>query len=353
MSNHQPQEICLRHMTPALILAPMEGVCDAPMRAVLAETGGFDFAVSEFIRVSQGALSAKTLSHRVPELGGKRLGHSTLPMQVQLLGSNPTLLAQTAIEACVAGAKAIDLNFGCPSPTVIRHQGGSALLKTPHLIQKITETVRKTLPSIVPLSVKIRLGWSQPDEVYTLSQAAYEGGAQWIVIHARTRNELYRPGVHWEAFQRIQQTIPIPIVANGDLFTLNHLNLCKVQTQCEHFMLGRGAMRDPYLANRIKSSWLQNNIQKPQLPLPQIPTSEAHGLFNAILRFTQIAESIAQNSGYVPNRIKQWLKYIQSIESHFECYQLTPVVSKPLISKVTHAKSTAQILDILTKHLLS
>ena len=113
---------------PALILAPMEGVTDAPMRAVQGEAGAFTFAVSEFLRISHAVPPKHVFFRHVPEL---RLGGTTptgLPVQVQLLGGDPGRMAAAAVVAHQCGAAVIDLNFGCPARTVNRHDGGATLL---------------------------------------------------------------------------------------------------------------------------------------------------------------------------------------------------------------------------------
>src|SRR5258708_26151911 len=123
--------IMLTSRMPALILAPMDGLTDAPMRAVQGELGAFTFAVSEFLRVNQEIPSKKVFHRHVPELLDGGLTPSGLPVQVQLLGGDPGRMAESAAAACDAGAKAIDINFGCPAPTVNRHDGGATLLQHP------------------------------------------------------------------------------------------------------------------------------------------------------------------------------------------------------------------------------
>src|SRR3954470_23925874 len=183
---------------PALILAPMEGVTDAPMRALLSERGGFSFCVTEFLRVSQDVVPAKVFRASVPEL--LRNGCTTpsgLPVSVQLLGGDPGRLAESALVAVRAGALAIDLNFGCPAPTVNRHDGGATLLKHPQRIRAIVEAVRQALPPSIPVSAKLRLGWDSLDPVHENAEMAAQGGASWITIHARTKMQGYQPPVYW------------------------------------------------------------------------------------------------------------------------------------------------------------
>jgi tRNA-dihydrouridine synthase C len=120
--------------TPALILAPMEGVTDAPMRSLLTESGSFTHAVSEFLRISENILPERVYLEYSPELKNQGRTPYGTPVIFQLLGGDPEKLAQSAKIAVNLGAVGIDLNFGCPAPTVNRHDGGATLLKYPERI---------------------------------------------------------------------------------------------------------------------------------------------------------------------------------------------------------------------------
>src|SRR5688572_23777774 len=121
----------------ALVLAPMDGITDAPMRALQGATGAFTYAVSEFLRVSAEPIPAKVFRRDVPEVCNGGRTHTGLPVQVQILGGDPERMAVSASAACESGATAIDINFGCPAPTVNRHDGGASLLQHPYRIRDI------------------------------------------------------------------------------------------------------------------------------------------------------------------------------------------------------------------------
>jgi tRNA-dihydrouridine synthase C len=144
----------------------MEGVADAPMRALQGETGAFTFAVSEFLRIHQIVPPKSGFYRHVPELRSGGLTPTGLRVQIQLLGGDASLLAASAAVAHEAGAKAIDLNFGCPARTVNRHDGGATLLKYPKRILEIVRAVRAALPREVPVSAKLRLGWDSVDAIF-------------------------------------------------------------------------------------------------------------------------------------------------------------------------------------------
>ena len=241
----------LRLNVPALILAPMEGVTDAPMRAVQGQAGAFTFAVSEFLRVSQHVPPRHVFLTHVPELRTGSRTPTGLPVQVQLLGGDAGRMAEAAARACELGAAGIDINFGCPAPTVNRHDGGATLLRYPHRIREIVSAIRAAVPADIPVSAKVRLGWDTLDAIDLNADMVAEGGASWLTIHGRTRVAGYAPPVFWEPIGRVRRRLPIPVVANGDIWTLADFRRCREQTGSIHYMLGRGALADPRLAPAV------------------------------------------------------------------------------------------------------
>ena len=236
---------------PALILAPMDGITDAPMRALQGETGAFTLAVSEFLRVSSEAPPRRVFLRHIPELTHGARTPTGLPVQVQLLGGDAGRMAAAAVTASEAGAESIDINFGCPAPTVNRHDGGATLLKHPTRIREIVAAIRGAVPKEIPVSAKLRLGWDDIDDIYGNAEMAAEGGADWVTIHARTRTQGYKPPVYWKPIGVVRERLSLPVVANGDIWTLADFRQCREETGCRHFMLGRGALANPLLATLV------------------------------------------------------------------------------------------------------
>jgi len=315
-----------------LILAPMEGVMDAPMRALIADLGGFDYGVSEFVRVGQEVIPAKKILQEIPDLNKPVFGTAHLPLQLQLLGDSPELMAATAIEGCIAGARGIDINFGCPAPTILRHSGGASLLRTPCAIKDIISAVRKSLPAVVPVSAKVRLGWQDPNEIDVIARAVEDGGANWITVHARTKQEGYKPGVHWEALARVKSRLSIPVIANGDLFTPQDVSRCESDTGCNHFMIGRGILKNPFLAHEIRAA-------RTQTPQPvAIPLDLNDRLRFAIARYAALTQDQAENSGFIPSRVKQWMNMVRGISDS---------VPRQILCAVKQARTTSELLNLI------
>ncbi len=296
--------------TPALILAPMEGLTDAPMRALQAETGAFTFAVSEFLRVSGEVPPAKVFYHHVPELRHGARTPCGLPVQVQLLGGHAGRMAQSALVVCAAGARAVDINFGCPAKTVNRHDGGASLLRHPERIQEIVAAVRDALPPEIPVSAKLRLGWDHEDAIFENAARAAAGGAAWLTIHARTRTQGYRPPVNWPLVGAVRARLNIPVVANGDIWTLEDFRRCREETGCEHFMLGRSALADPMLPRRVAQE-LGLVQEGPEKDTPGDWPTRLHRLV------TLMEPTDGRRARLVLCRLKQWLK-IASLYGDFQ-----------------------------------
>lgn len=298
----------IKNGKPALVLAPMEGVTDAPMRALMSERGGFSYCVSEFLRVSQDVPPARTFYDHVPELRLGCLTPAGLPVQIQLLGGDAEKLAETAQLACSIGARGIDLNFGCPAPTVNRHDGGATLLKYPDRIREIIAAVRKSVPAHLPVSAKLRLGFDSMDSIHLNADRAAEGGASWITIHGRTKTQGYMPPAYWLPIGQVKKRLPIPVIANGDIWTFEDYQRCRDETGSEHFMLGRSALADPSLVLRIARDL---GMEVPAGTIQTEPFGQkAQDWIPILKRFVELSQPAHDKPAYVAARIKQWKRMV-------------------------------------------
>ena len=236
-----------------LLLAPMDGLVDDILRDVLTRVGAYDLAVSEFIRVSGSLLPARSFHRSCPELTrGSRTDAGT-PVVVQLLGSDPACLAENAAQLVELAPAGIDLNFGCPAPTVNRHGGGATLLADPEQLFRIAAAVRRAIPPAIPFTAKMRLGVDGTATTLDCARALEAAGVVSLVVHARTRAEAYRPPAHWEWVARIRDVVQLPVVANGEVWTTDDHARCCAVSGSQDVMVGRGAVADPFLARRIRA----------------------------------------------------------------------------------------------------
>lgn len=271
----------------------MEGVVDWIMRDTLTGVGGIDQCVTEFLRVTQYLHSEIVFYKNCPELRmGSRTRHG-VPVFLQLLGGHPEPMARNAVRAAELGAAGIDLNFGCPAKTVNRHDGGASLLRCPERLLGIVRAVREAVPSHVPVTVKIRLGFDDPSVCFENALAAQEGGAQWLTVHCRTKTDGYRPPAHWEWIPRLREKVNLPLVVNGEIWSREDFVRCQRISGGDQFMIGRGAIANPHLFREIREAietemtWERT---KPLLP----------GFFQACENHI--------NGHFATARTKQWLK---------------------------------------------
>ncbi|WP_294994877.1 tRNA-dihydrouridine synthase [Sulfuritalea sp.] len=235
-----------------IVLAPMEGLADDALRAVLTAAGGYDWCVTEFVRVTTTLLPHSCFTRLSPELKtGSRTASGT-PVRIQLLGSDPARMAANAAHLALLKPHGIDLNFGCPTPLVNRNRGGAALLDEPELLQRIAGAVRAAVPPAIPVTAKMRLGIEDTGRALDCALALEAGGVQELVVHARTRADGYRPLVRWEWIARIGEVVRLPLIANGEVWTVADYRRIRAASGCDDVMLGRGAVADPLLARRIR-----------------------------------------------------------------------------------------------------
>jgi tRNA-dihydrouridine synthase C len=239
---------------PRILLAPMEGLLDHSLRDVITRVGGVDRCVSEFIRITDQLLPARVFTRVVPELlTGGRTAAGT-PVRPQLLGGDPACLADNAARLASLQPEGIDLNFGCPAPTVNRHRGGAVLLDEPELVHAIVAAVRRAVPASMPVSAKMRLGVHDESRMLDCAQAIADAGADELVVHARTKLHGYRPPAYWERIAEIRSAVAIPVVANGEVWTVDDARRCLEVSGCDAIMLGRGIVADPGLALALRGA---------------------------------------------------------------------------------------------------
>jgi tRNA-dihydrouridine synthase C len=281
------------------MLAPMEGVTDHPMREILTGLGGYSRCVTEFLRVTDHEYPKRVFTRICPELATGGVTRSGTPVYVQLLGSHAIALATNARKAVDLGAPGIDLNFGCPAKTVNRHGGGSALLRSPEVVEQIVCRVREAVPASVPVTAKMRLGFDNSEHLHDIAQRIERAGADELCIHARTRTDGYRPPAYWPQVFAVKQSLSIPVIINGEIWTTDDSGRARNESGCTDLMLGRGALARPLLGKQIA-------LQAEHQELPQLPWSEVLVLLKVLLD-----GAVDLPAKYAGNRTKQWLTYLK------------------------------------------
>jgi tRNA-dihydrouridine synthase 3 len=182
---------------------------------------------------------------------------------IQLAGKKIEVMSEAAVIAREAGARFIDLNFGCPIDLVVRRGSGAALMKKPGLLARIVEGVRQAVD--LPLSVKIRLGYSE-DKINCVhvAERAVEAGADAIVVHGRTRAQRYRLSARWDLIDEVARAVEVPVQGNGDLLTPWDLARRRDETAVRSFLVARGALIKPWIFRELATgeAWVPTAAER-------------------------------------------------------------------------------------------
>jgi tRNA-dihydrouridine synthase C len=279
-----------------ILLAPMEGLLDYPLRDILTRVGGVDRCVSEFIRVSGTLLPDRVFTRIVPELLHGSRTAAGVPVRAQLMGSDPVCLAENAAKLAALQPAGIDLNFGCPAKVVNRHGGGASLLDDPPLLARIVSSVRRAVPAHVPVSAKMRLGNLDDSLAIDAAQAIAGSGACELVVHGRTRAQGYRPPAYWSRINDVREAVSIPVIANGEIWTVEDAVRCRAESGCHGVMIGRGMVCNPGLALAIVH--------------PGHPGVAWDALLPWLSTFWSLIQMRVQPHARV-GRLKQWLNFLR------------------------------------------
>ena len=246
-----------------LMLAPMAGVTDSVFRR-LCKRYGAEYTVSEMV-------CAKALCYEQKSKKISPEGHTTamlakvlaeeMPMAVQIFGSDPSFMAEAAsmiedmsYKGCISqcAPAAIDINMGCPVRKITSNGEGSALMKDPQLAGRIVRAVSDAVK--LPVTVKIRAGWDKNNiNAPEMAKILEQSGASLICVHARTKDQLYLPGINMSVIEKVKKAVSVPVVGNGDIYSADDAIKMMELTGCDGVMIGRGAQGSPWIFDQISA----------------------------------------------------------------------------------------------------
>ncbi len=260
-----------------LMLAPMAGVSDRIFRRICISHGA-EYTVSEMVSAKALCYEQRSRSKSISATSELAAVFSQdMPMAVQIFGSEPEFMAEAArmiacgeYRGCFSDAvpAAIDINMGCPVRKITGNGEGSALLKNPQLAGEIAEAVCKSVS--IPVTVKIRSGWDaehiNAPEIAKILEGA---GVSAICVHARTKEQLYTPGIDMSIIEKVKRAVSIPVIGNGDICSAATALDMYSKTGCDGIMIGRAAMGNPWLFEEITST-LEHREYNPPNDLKRI-----------------------------------------------------------------------------------
>lgn len=245
-------------ISPACVLAPMEGITDRPFRALIRGLGGCGLTVTEFV-------SSEAMSRQVAKAWKMaELSPDEHPVSIQIYGRDPVRMAESAKYCQDLGADIVDMNLGCPSKAVTSGCAGSALMRDPPLAQRIFAAVRAAIT--VPMTVKMRLGWDRDClNAPEVARIAQEEGASMVTVHGRTRADAYKGVADWKAVGEVKASLKIPVLVNGDILTVEDAVRALDESGADGVMVGRGTMRDPWIMRSIADHFAGRPAYEPTL----------------------------------------------------------------------------------------
>ena len=252
-----------------LFLAPMAGVTDRPFRTLCRRLGA-GMAASEMVSSNSLLWGSEKTLRRADHAGEDE------PRTVQIVGSDPTMMAQAARVNVERGAQIIDINMGCPAKKICNVYAGSALLQNEQLVSEILGAVVKAVD--VPVTLKIRTGWDRAHKNGArVARVAEDCGIQALAVHGRTRSDLFQGEAEYDTIAAIKQAVKIPIVANGDIASPEKAAWVLKHTGADGVMIGRAAQGNPWIFREI-SHFLRTGAH---LPPPEV--AEIHRVLAAHL----------------------------------------------------------------------
>jgi tRNA-dihydrouridine synthase B len=256
----EPLKIGSVTVTSRVLQSPLSGVTDLAFRRLVRRYAPASMMYTEMVHAA-GLTHAKDLEKVMD------IGNDEHPISIQLFDCRPDFLAEAAQMAEAEGADTIDINMGCPVNKITRKGGGSSLLRQPDVAEAIVRSVSQSVS--IPVTVKTRLGWDDHEiNAVEFARRMQDAGAQMFTLHARTRAQGYHGSARWEWIAKVKEALEIPVIANGDVVSVESAIACLEQTGADGVMCSRGTLGYPFLVGEI-DHFLKTGEARPAISLAE------------------------------------------------------------------------------------
>jgi len=296
-----------------VLQSPLSGVTDKVFRRLVRRYAPDSMMYTEMV-------SAAELHHlrKIPLL--MDIDPDERPISIQLFDRRPTFLAEAAKKAVDQGADTVDINMGCPVNKITKNGGGSSLLRDPDTAVEIVKAVCAAVD--VPVTVKTRIGWSDDDiNAVDFARRMEAAGAQMLTLHGRTRAQGYNGTARWEWIARVKAALTIPVIANGDIFSVESALRCLLQTKADGIMCSRGTLGYPYLVGEIDHFLKTGELKPPPSAVERLQCAKEHLImlwdYKGIRGIRQARKHMAWHAKDFPGaaELRDQLCQVESVEA--------------------------------------
>jgi tRNA-dihydrouridine synthase B len=251
-----------------VLQSPLSGVTDLVFRRLVRRYAPDSMMYTEMVNAT-GLHYVKQL----PKI--MEVDPNERPISIQLFDCRPDFLAEAAQMAVNEGADTIDINMGCPVNKITKNGGGSSLLREPEVAAAIVRAVTQAIS--VPVTVKTRIGWSDKEiNAVEFAQRMEDAGAQMLTLHGRTRAQGYNGSARWEWIAKVKAALSIPVIANGDIFSVEAAVRCLEQTGADGVMCSRGTLGYPFLVGEVDHFLKTGELRQPPTPIERLQCAREH-----------------------------------------------------------------------------
>jgi nifR3 family TIM-barrel protein len=251
-----------------VLQSPLSGVTDMVFRRLVRRYAPESMMYTEMVNAT-GLHYVKQLP-KIMEVDPQER-----PISIQLFDCCPDFLAQAAVKAVAEGADTVDINMGCPVNKITKNGGGSSLLRQPEVAEAIVREVVKAVD--VPVTVKTRIGWNDKEiTILDFAKRMEDAGAKMITVHGRTRAQGYNGNARWEWIARVKETLEIPVIGNGDIFSVAAAVKCLEQTGADGVMCSRGTLGYPFLVGEVDHFLKTGELLPPPTPIERLECAREH-----------------------------------------------------------------------------